>query len=69
MSQTLAKHGAVYNRLVCEFCGLSTDIKPLVNFSASANDVVYIENGSTFYEMDTGKKYIYDTSTHSWCNV
>lgn len=69
MSQTLAKHGAVYNRLVCGFCGLSTDTKPITKFFVSENDVIYIENGSTFYEMNTGKKYIYDASAHSWHNV
>lgn len=38
--------------------GLSTDSKP--------TDVT---NGSTFIEMDTGKKYLYDATGEQWREV
>lgn len=37
------------------YTGLSTDEKP-------ANP----QNGADFYEMDTGKVYMYDKSTDEW---
>lgn len=41
---------------IFKYTGLSTDTKP-------AND---IPNGSSFYEMDTGSTYHYDSSSTDW---
>lgn len=40
-----------------EFHGLSTDTKP--------NDKS-IDNGSIFYEIDTGKEYRFDKANNQW---
>lgn len=42
-------------REIREYRGLSTDTKP-------QNDT----NGSVFFEMDTGKVYMYDEANHQW---
>ena len=44
--------------------GLSTDEKPTKVF-----DDKQIENASIFYEMDTGKGYLYDEENHRWLEV
>ena len=44
----------------CAMYGLSTDTKPTV----SGNQEV--PNASTFYEMDTGKLFMYDTDSNTW---
>ena len=44
-----------------EFKGLSTDTKP----TGTYNDTV-IENGSSFFIMDTQDVKFYDESTESW---
>lgn len=41
--------------------GKSTDVKPTETFKG-AN----IKNGSTFYEIDTGKVFMLDGDTHEW---
>lgn len=41
--------------------GLSTDTKPTDEFKG-AN----IKNGSTFYEIDTGKVFMLDGDSHTW---
>lgn len=43
-----------------EFYGLSTDKKPEESVS------VNIPNGSTFYEMDTKKLFMYDKENARW---
>lgn len=43
-----------------EFYGLSKDKKPEENVSTS------IPNGSTFYEMDTKKLFMYDKENARW---
>lgn len=43
-----------------EFHGLSTDEKPI-----KYNDNL-IDNGSIFYEIDTGKKYLFDKENKEW---
>lgn len=48
--QKYAVNGAPY-----EIYGLSTDTKPTDVF-----------NGSAFYEMDTGKIYLFDAETKTW---
>ena len=51
-----------------EIYGLSTDEKPVrkLVFKDSTYNVV---NGSTFYEMDTKKSFIYDAENHRWLDV
>lgn len=44
--------------------GLSTDEKPLITYEGKQ-----IENASTFYEMDTGKCYLYDEENYRWLEV
>lgn len=41
---------------VNEYRGLSTDTKPLVN----------VPNGSTFYELDKAKLYLFDENSGQW---
>lgn len=68
--QTLSTYGAKANRVVCEFDGLSTDTKPTVSFTdANTNVTTYIDNGSVFNEINTGKRYKYDKSTDTWKEV
>lgn len=43
------------------FKGLSGDTKP-----TGAYENMMIENGSTFYEMNTGKLYMYDAQNTTW---
>lgn len=44
-----------------ELVAKSTDSKPIKTFDGRA-----IGNGSTLYEMDTKKIYIYDEDEHKW---
>lgn len=44
-----------------EFHGLSTDTKPTEYVSGKP-----IDNGSKFYEIDTGKEFRFDKATSSW---
>ena len=47
---------------------LSTDIKPIK--TVEYKKVKYeVENGSTFYEMDTKKAFMYDEENHVWHDV
>ena len=52
---SLQKIGGQYNEKFVEINGLSTDEKPLENIGN-----ILIKNGSTFLEIDTGKKYKFD---------
>ena len=54
---TLNKMGGKNRRNRCEFCGLSTDNKP-VNKD--------IPNGSSYYEIDTNKEYLFDEENLRW---
>lgn len=45
---------------VKELRGLSTDTKPTIISGE------YVDNGSIFIEIDTGKIFFYDLSTQSW---
>lgn len=45
-----------------EFHGLSTDTKPLVYNNTNKP----IDNGSKFYEIDTGKEYRFDKANNQW---
>ena len=46
-----------------EFRGLSTDTKPT---KANGKDV---ENGSTFFEINTGKVFMYDAENDNWNEI
>lgn len=61
MSETLRKYGAKYNTTFCQFCGLSTDNKPIISFNG-----INIANGSEFVEIDTDTKYLYDAEHQQW---
>lgn len=64
---TLNNYGSNANRNDSLFWGLSTDIKPINNFSEpESNAAVPIENGSIFIEMDTKKVFVYDRENHTW---
>jgi len=58
---TLQKYGGSMNRVVCEIVGLSTDEKP-----ADKVEGITITNGSTFYEMDSKKLFMYSYETKTW---
>ena len=49
------------DRPVFDFMGKSTDTKPTVTYNGKT-----IENGSTFYEMNTGKVFMYDADADVW---
>lgn len=71
---TVIKQGNVYNRRVISLEGLSTDTKPVEYFiETDSNGVevarVYIENGSTFTEIDTGKLFMYDAENNTWYEI
>ena len=49
---------SMVNLSTTEYRGLSTDIKPEKD-----------DNGSSFYEMDTGKTYYYDADNEQWVSA
>ena len=49
--------------IICELRGLSTDTKP------TQVGERYVDNGSTFIEINTGKIFFYDLSTETWKEV
>lgn len=49
--------------ILVELRGLSTDEKPTV-YDEEIDS--YIDNGSTFIEIDTGKIYFYDLENEQW---
>ena len=49
----------VTNENCFDFRGLSTDTKPIGSNVSNANVNYPIGNGSSFFEMDTGKGYMY----------
>lgn len=53
---TINKKGGQLNTSIIEFCGLSTDDKPIEN----------VVNGSKFKEIDTSNLYKYDISSQEW---
>lgn len=61
---TLNKYGTKTNRVWLELYGLSTDEKPTEKF-----DKNIIGNASTFFEMDTGKVFIFDEENHIWHEI
>lgn len=54
---TLHTHIDSRNKEELNFVGLSTDIKPTDKFGSTS-----VTNGSTFFEMNTGKVFIFDES-------
>lgn len=61
---SLQKIGGQYNEKLVEINGLSTDEKPLKKIGN-----ILIKNGSTFLEIDTGKKYKFDSENKKWYEV
>ena len=61
---TLNKYGDKCNRVYLELYGLSTDTKRIEKF-----ENVFIGNGSTLYEMDTKRAWIYSEENHTWYEV
>lgn len=61
---TLNKYADKCNRVWLELYGISTDEKPIEKFEST-----FIGNSSTYYEMDTGKMFIYDEENHVWYPV
>lgn len=49
---------------VFEFRGKSSDIKPVVSYGN-----YNIGNGSTFFEMDTSKLFMFDEEQQAWEEV
>lgn len=49
------------NSATLDLVGLSTDEKPIEKFKNTP-----VINGSTFLEMDTGDKYLYDEENSTW---
>lgn len=48
-------------RQIITFFGLAADTKPTGNWN-----VAKIENGSKFYEMDSGNVYMFDEENQVW---
>ena len=51
------------NEFVIELRGLSTDRKPL------RKDYHLLGNGSTMFEMDTAKVYVYNAENDCWIDI
>lgn len=58
---TLIRRGAWYETNVMEIRGLSTDTKPTSTMGGYP-----IPNGSTYEEIDTGVKYMFDAENKVW---
>lgn len=54
-------NGAVENRSIISFVGLSSETKP-----TDAHEGIAIASGSTFFEMDTSTAYMYDAGGQRW---
>lgn len=57
--QEVAFMVTIVNKKMGEYRGLSTDSKP----------VAQVSNGSTFFEMDTGKVYMFNEDSKSWVEI
>lgn len=57
----ITSHGVFSTAQPMSLYGKSTDSKPTGKFKGTK-----IENGSTFYEMDTKKVYMYDAENDAW---
>lgn len=61
---TLIKRGVSYNSLISEIYGLSSETKPVTEIEGR-----FIENGSVYTEIDTGKKFMYDKENKKWYEI
>jgi hypothetical protein len=64
MANTMSKYGSNTNRPLSEIVGLSTDTKP-----TDSVEGIKIQNGSSFRELDTGKKFLFDAENTTWNEV
>lgn len=64
MANTMSKYGSNTNRPLSEIVGLSTDTKPTDSIEG-----IKIQNGSSFRELDTGKKFLFDAENTTWNEV
>lgn len=56
---SLTKVGNIANTPTNEYMLKSTDTKP----------TMYVPNGSTAFEMDTGKLFVFDAETNTWLEI
>ena len=64
MANTMSKYGSNTNRPLSEIVGLSTDTKPTDSIEG-----IQIQNGSSFRELDTGKRFLFDAENTTWYDV
>lgn len=64
MANTMSKYGSNTNRPLSEIVGLSTDTKPTDSIEG-----IKIQNGSSFRELDTGKRFLFDAENITWNEV
>lgn len=64
MANTMSAYGSNTNRPLSEIVGLSTDTKPTDSIEG-----IKIQNGSSFRELDTGKKFLFDAENTTWNEV
>jgi len=60
----MSAYGSNTNRPLSEIVGLSTDTKPTDSIEG-----IKIQNGSSFRELDTGKKFLFDAENTTWNEV
>ena len=48
------------------FYGLSTDTKPTQRPNPASGEMETIRNGSTFFQMDNGKAFMFDQEHAQW---
>lgn len=64
MANTMSAYGSNTNRPLSEIVGLSTDTKPTDSIEG-----IQIQNGSSFRELDTGKRFLFDAENTTWNEV
>ena len=64
MANTMSAYGSNTNRPLSEIVGLSTDTKPTDSIEG-----IKIQNGSSFRELDTGKRFLFDAENTTWNEV
>ena len=57
----ISNYGAYSNETAMSLFGLSTDTKPIDKYKNTI-----LPNGSTYYEIDTGKLFMYDAQNQQW---
>lgn len=58
---TLVRMGGSQVAKNAEFYGKSGDVKPV-----NSGGIVSVPNASTFYEMNTGKIFLFDEDENTW---